>query len=291
MEIVNLPQDIFPDTDLLAEGIIIYEYAVKAGNFKGKSVLHQNAISLVLQGEKTMHFAEKTVVATADAFHFLSAGNCVVSMQLHEYEIFKSILIFIDDSLLTEFYIKHQQTIKASVGEKKVAPLPYISIDKDEFIRNYIASLGLLLGQQKHLSRSMKLLKFEELMLYLVEKHPETVLSFQPRPKNNFSDLEFRKIVESNIMGELSLDELAFLCKLSLSTFKRRFMTIYSTSPNKWLLKKRMEIAAGLLLNQQEKPSEIFFKVGYENHSSFSKSFRQVYGLSPKDYQAQKMNV
>ena len=48
-----------------------------------------------------------------------------------------------------------------------------------------------------------------------------------------------------------------------------------------------MEIAASLLL-QNENPSEVFYKIGYESHSSFSQSFKQIYGISPKQFQQQK---
>ena len=75
MDIVNLPQDIFPSKDLSPESVIFHEYSPPVGAFKGKSILHKNAISLVISGEKTMHFTEKTVYARDTEFHFLSAGN------------------------------------------------------------------------------------------------------------------------------------------------------------------------------------------------------------------------
>ncbi|WP_431211689.1 helix-turn-helix domain-containing protein [Puia sp. P3] len=42
---------------------------------------------------------------------------------------------------------------------------------------------------------------------------------------------------------------------------------------------------AVVLLRQQARPSEIYFQLGYENHSSFSQSFKQVYGVTPKEFQ------
>jgi AraC-like DNA-binding protein len=74
---------------------------------------------------------------------------------------------------------------------------------------------------------------------------------------------------------------------MSLSTFNRRFVRLYGTTPNKWLLRRRMEQAA-VLLNEREKPSDVYLKVGYENHSSFSQSFKQVFGVTPKEYQQQR---
>lgn len=83
----------------------------------------------------------------------------------------------------------------------------------------------------------------------------------------------------------VTVEELAFLCHTSLSTFKRRFAKIYGTSPNKWLLEKRMQKAARLLKQGEYKASDIYVDLGYENLSSFVQSFKQVYGITPKQYQ------
>jgi AraC-like DNA-binding protein len=288
MKVINLPQDIFQGNEIFTDHIIIHDYTVKEGAFKGKSILHTNAISMVISGEKTILFAEKTIRVTDDTFHFLSAGNCLASVSLPGGRDFRSILIFFDNKMLSDFYIKHNALIEGIKKNKSVCPESYISFPKDPFIYNFIASLDLLIQSGGFISKEMKWLKFEELMLHLFEKHPQTILSFPLAKKNAFDDMEIRKAVETNIANNISLEELAFLCNTSLSTFKRRFTSIYGTSPNKWILQKRMELARDLLMHKNERPGEVYRKVGYENHSSFSQSFKKIYGLSPKDFQAEK---
>jgi AraC-like DNA-binding protein len=78
---------------------------------------------------------------------------------------------------------------------------------------------------------------------------------------------------------------------MSLSTFKRKFEKIYGMPPNKWILQQRMELARNLLLHSHEKPSDVYHKVGYENHSSFSQAFKQYHGVTPKSLQPQKVAV
>ncbi len=291
MKIINLPQDIFRGNEILTDHIIIHDYTAKEGTFKGKSILHTNAISMVISGEKTMLFAEKTVRVIDDTFHFLSAGNCLASVSLPGGRDFRSILIFFDNKVISDFYIKHNSLIENKKGKSTCKSEPYISFLKDPFIYNFISSLDLLLQSGQAISKEMKLLKFEELMLHLLEKHPHAILSFPLAKKNDFDDMEIRKALETNIANNISIEDLAFLCNTSLSTFKRRFTKIYGTSPNKWILQKRMKLARDLLLYKNEKPAEVYRKVGYENHSSFSQSFKKMYGLSPKDFQAEKMNV
>lgn len=283
-DIVRLPMDLFPDA--LSEKVIFHYYSARPSAARMRGILHRNAISLVIQGEKKIHFAEKTMNINDGEFHFLSAGNCLVPMEFIKHQVFSIILLFFDDSTLQEIIAKHRGW-QAGVAD---TPLPYLSIPKDDFIRNYITSLQWLI-HQPHFSAGMKLLKFEELILYLLEKHPSALMSFQRKPHDDDAERKLRQVMETNITNNLSVEELAFLCNISVSTFKRRFTKVYGTSPNKWLLMRRMEIAASLLQHSSEKPSEVFYKIGYQNHSSFSESFKQVYGSTPREYQARKLSV
>ena len=286
--VFNLPRDIFPANQNKGEKIIFHQYAAPIGSFSGRSLLSQNAISLVIGGEKTMHFAEKNVRINASEFHFLSTGNCLVTMKLNESIPFKSFLIFFDNSVLTDFYLKHHQRVAEIQGNHKPAIEHYLAFKKDGFILNFIDSLGLLLQSKAKISMEMKLLKFEELMLYLLETYPDRILSFQPAKDSELDDFQVKKVVESNILSQISIEEMAFLCNMSLSTFKRRFVRIFKDSPGRWILQKRMDRAKELLQHNGTKPGEIFYQLGYENHSSFTKSFRQTFGMTPGEFRKKR---
>lgn len=57
-------------------------------------------------------------------------------------------------------------------------------------------------------------------------------------------------------------------------------------SPQEYLLNYRMERSAMLLRTTRLSVQEISEKAGYENPLTFSKIFKSVYGLSPKNYRA-----
>lgn len=291
MTVHNLPQDIFANRKDAEDDLIFHNYAATVGSFRGRSILHKNAISLVVSGEKTMHFANTIVHVNDREFHFLSAGNCLASVNLSKKEIFRSILIFFDSKVLSNFYLKHSKSIDLIKKKFKTKSEGYVSFQKDKFIYHYIDSLLLLFESETRISPEMKSLKFEELLLYLLEKYPQKVLSFQSSNVKDFNDLEIRKAVEANVAQPIDLEELAFLCNVSLSTFKRRFQKIYGTSPSKWMLQRKMEIAKNLLIYHQEKPSDVYRKVGYENHSSFAQSFKQTYGVTPREFQSRQLTV
>src|ERR1700761_3328253 len=139
MDIVNLPQDIFPDKQDKPESIIFYDYAAKTGSLMGKSILHKNAISLVISGEKTMIFADRTINIKDDEFHFLSAGNCLASMSLSGKDIFNSILVFYDNSVLNDFYLKYNSLITQLKSRHQIISESYVAFKKDAFVVNFIS--------------------------------------------------------------------------------------------------------------------------------------------------------
>lgn len=124
--------------------------------------------------------------------------------------------------------------------------------------------------------------KFEELMLYLVNKYGA---KFQAYLSSLISEeqSQFRKVVENNVYSNLKLDELAFLCNMSLSTFKRHFTAEYKVSPGKWLQDKRLQRAKDLLDSGTLKSSDIYLELGYNNLSNFSSAFKKKFGISPKN--------
>lgn len=284
MSIFTLPDDINYETNNKSDDLIIHNYSAPTQSFYGKSILKKNAISLVISGEKTMHFAEKKIDISDKEIHFLSTGNCLVSMKLSVIKPFQSILIFFDNKILTNFLLKYQIKINLLTKVQKVSKEPFLTFVKDAFIQNYIASLALLFQSNTQISSEMKMIKFEELMLHLLENHPAKIFAFQSLKNNELNDFEISKVVESNITTNLNIDEMAFLCNVSLSTFNRRFISIYGISPSKWFLQKKMEMAKELITHHGERPSEVYHKVGYENHSSFSQSFKQYFGISPTHF-------
>lgn len=101
----------------------------------------------------------------------------------------------------------------------------------------------------------------------------------------NPHQITFKKVIASHLFHDLSLEDLAILQNLSLSTFKRRFREIYGTAPGKYIIKKRLEHAAELLVTTKLRVSEICYDCGFGDVSNFTKAFSKAYGISPSEYQ------
>ncbi|MDN4165553.1 AraC family transcriptional regulator [Cytophagales bacterium LB-30] len=99
----------------------------------------------------------------------------------------------------------------------------------------------------------------------------------------------FDDLIEKHFKDNLTLSELAHLGGYSISTFKRKFESIYNSTPGKLILNRRLEEAFFLLQNSDKTVNEICYEVGFKNPSHFIKSFKCRYGITPK--QQTKRNV
>ncbi len=84
-----------------------------------------------------------------------------------------------------------------------------------------------------------------------------------------------------NYMQDMSLEEIAYYTGRSLSTFKRDFKKCSSLTPQKWIIRRRLQAAHNLIASGNKNISEICFDVGFKNLSHFSRIYKDTYGVSP----------
>ncbi|MGK9126199.1 AraC family transcriptional regulator [Olivibacter sp. SA151] len=288
MNTYYLPDDILDDSATSADEVIIRSYTSMHDSVKNRIVLNQNMINLLVSGTKTVVYPDATAVVNAGELVVLSTGNVLTSELLIGGRQFSSILFYFSNELFNRFLIKYDHLLQS------VTPLsgkqPFLIFKQDNFVKQFISSIQALINAENQLPAAIRQIKLEELLLYLLHSDPVRFRAIQIITKDK-EQLQVKKVVESHIGQRITVDELAFLCHMSTSTFKRRFSEIYHTTPQKWLLSRKMELAAELLRSADESPSDVYLKVGYQNHSSFSEAFRNHFGNTPSDYHLQHLNV
>ena len=80
--------------------------------------------------------------------------------------------------------------------------------------------------------------------------------------------------------------ELAALCRLSESQFRRRFMKVYGITPIAYRNRLRCAVAKELLLRTSRRVYSISERVGFSDVSDLYKVFKSIYGMSPTAYRA-----
>ncbi|WP_214073223.1 AraC family transcriptional regulator [Mucilaginibacter sp. dw_454] len=286
MVIYNLPDD-FNSAEEQGKPVIIRSHQSSTRSANNKSIIHQNMVDIIIAGKKTIIDAYNITSLEAGEIMILSKGSSLISQALPQQGPFHNLAIYFTNEVLADFWIKYTSGSNGSLKEN--AKQPFITYHQDVFIRNFVNSVLLLLELPAKLSDQLKLLKLEELLLYLFQTNPEKLQSLSMIAKDN-EEMQLRKAAESHITTPISLDELAFLCNTSLSTFKRKFLNIYGTSPQRWLTRQKMHLAANLLKHPQERPGSVYAQVGYANQSSFILAFKKEYGVTPKEYQLRNLS-
>jgi len=92
------------------------------------------------------------------------------------------------------------------------------------------------------------------------------------------------KHMHARIDHPWSVEQLAKTVALSRSAFFERFTRLVGVAPMEYLLAWRMEIAKGLLRDNQLAVSEIAGRVGYASASAFSVAFSRHVGKPPGKY-------
>ncbi len=91
-------------------------------------------------------------------------------------------------------------------------------------------------------------------------------------------------IMETEYMNPLSIEEIATRLNLVRSYFSTLFQKQIGVTPVQYLINLRLEKAAELMVQHHIPPSTVATTVGYTDMSHFSKSFKQKYGKSPRNY-------
>lgn len=100
--------------------------------------------------------------------------------------------------------------------------------------------------------------------------------------------IDLADYMEKNFMFNMPLEKFGYLTGRSLTTFKRDFRKIFNSTPQRWLTKKRLDLAHYQVAEKKKKPSEVCYEVGFENLSHFSFAFKKQFGYAPTELLASK---
>lgn len=288
MNVFALPEDLLNDTSTVIPDLVVYNYhTTDKSSIKAKVANKRHVFSFLQEGEKEVHFYDRSVKFTPAQALLIPASHCLMSERPSHARQYRAFLFLFSDTNLAAFRSKYQFLFTTDYKGLRDQS-SFFLFSQDEFVKGFIQSVQLLPNYNtaaSTLSEHLLQIKFEEIMLYLCDRYPQEFLPLLASLTATSFDLPLRKVVENNVYTNLSMEELAFLCNMSLSTFKRKFEEVYGAPPARWFHLKRMQQAAFLLKHRNVKASEIHHELGYENLSSFVQAFKKEFGKTPKVYQ------
>lgn len=90
--------------------------------------------------------------------------------------------------------------------------------------------------------------------------------------------------IEQNFQNNITVEDIAKNCRLNRSYFGKIFKDSTGKTPQQFLLTYRMIKATELLKLTTLSIGEISKAVGYTNQLHFSRAFKNIYGVSPREW-------
>lgn len=122
------------------------------------------------------------------------------------------------------------------------------------------------------------------LFLDYMTRSAETMRLKQGGRLRDFYIKEALSFIEQNFQNDISVEDIAAFCGLNRSYFGKIFHDTIGKSPQEFLMSYRMQKATELLKLTQLSIGDIGNVVGYPNQLHFSRAFKNVYGVSPREW-------
>lgn len=243
--------------------------------------IHQSrefALNFVYSGEMILHNGNERI--------HVRKGECVFIPRNHRITMYKKtyqgerycgIFLMFTRNFLREMYGK------LSINKVKVTtdklPEGVIKLPSTVELASLFASMTPYFNPEVKPKDDFMELKLQEGLMALLaidSRFIPTMFDFNEPWKIDILDF-----MEKNFTCDLSIEEIAHYTGRSLATFKRDFKKISDLTPEKWLIKKRLERAYELMKSGKKKVVEVYTEVGFRNSSHFSTAFKKEFGVTP----------
>lgn len=189
-------------------------------------------------------------------------------------------------------------------------PWEYVWIEFDGLrAKETVELAGLSIDQPLYKARYKDLSeKMKDEMLYIVNHKEESPFhlighlylfidnfvrsstSAQIDKGNSLRDFYIKEafsFIEQNFQNDISVEDIASCCGLNRSYFGKIFRENTGKSPQEFLISYRMVKATELLKLTRLSVGDIGNAVGYPNQLHFSRAFKNVYGISPRQWRTE----
>ncbi len=240
----------------------------------------EHVLLYLYSGEQVIEDRNKKIIIKAGECAFIRRNHRLMMYKNSKgNELYKGISLTFNRAVLREFYSKLNKADlpkKVSLSDKNV-----FKIEPRADITSLFQSLVPYFQDDIKPTDGVAHLKLQEGIYALLNNSDIFFpILFDFTEPWKIDILEF---LNDNYMDDLTMEQIAAYTGRSLATFKRDFQKISNLSPQKWLIKKRLETAYVKLKEEGRKVQEVYVEVGFKNPSHFSTAFKKQYGFPPTD--------
>ncbi|PPK99144.1 helix-turn-helix domain-containing protein [Parapedobacter indicus] len=232
----------------------------------------------------------ETKIVLADATYFFRKGDIflIPRNQLStiinypkDEQPHKTVVMHLSTEKLRNFYANLDVRPKLSEGPK------IFVFSNHPLLESCLASVVPYFAMEE-LPSEIASLKIAEAITILrsINKEVDNVLANFEEP----GKIDIANYMEKNFMFNLPLEKFSYLTGRSLTTFKRDFNKAFNSTPQRWLTRKRLELAHYQIVEKRRKPIDVCYETGFENLSHFCFAFKKQFGYAPTELLTQVNN-
>ncbi len=221
---------------------------------------------------------KKTVLYPGDCAFMRRDNRMWLQKRVGKGESYRSIVLKFSKAFLREFYqtLDRQQIPIDSKREK--ASLLLLPKNRPDIRSLFESVIPYFDAWEKPSEKILKLKMIEGVYVLLNTDRNLYASLFDFVEPWKIDILDY---LNENYMCDLSMKEIASYTGRSLATFKRDFAKVSDLTPQKWIIRRRLEAAHDLIRSGKKKVTEACFDVGFKNLSHFSKVYKETYGVAP----------
>ncbi|NJR20900.1 MAG: helix-turn-helix transcriptional regulator [Richelia sp. CSU_2_1] len=189
-------------------------------------------------------------------------------------------------SLIGFFPAFFDRTVNESVRVKQIELIPQIG-RTDPFVQQVGIALKADVEANHPAGRLFGESLATALAIHLLKHYSAWQVKLPLKLTGCLSESQLQAVmdyIDAHLDRDFSLSEMAGVLNLSQYHFCRLFKRSTGTTPHQYLTICRVDRAKQLLSKPELTITEIAFKVGFSNHSSFTRLFRQYVGVTPKAF-------
>lgn len=240
--------------------------------FKSDIVFDQHMLIWFISGETRIVRPEATYTfGPGDIFLIPRNQLATILNYPKDGKPHKTVVMHLSTACLRTYYAHMDIKPKPSAAQK-------VHTFKDHpLLQSCLASL-LPYFEMDELPKDIAALKITEAITILrtIDNEVDNVLADLEEP----GKIDLAGYMERNFMFNMPLEKFGYLTGRSLTTFKRDFQKAFNTTPQRWLTRRRLELAH-LRLAGNGRPSDVCYETGFENLSHFSFAFKKHFGYAP----------
>ena len=131
-----------------------------------------------------------------------------------------------------------------------------------------------------HMSDNLRHLRTPELIYHILSGE-NSCLRSKLLSGADIDQVKFRCCIYDNILKDNTVESLAQQTHRSLTSFKKEFTKTFATSPHKWFIEQRLQLAKTLLYTSDKTVSQIGNHCTFTNTSHFIRLFKQRFNITP----------